>query len=158
MNDSINRIVSHPFFTILLVAVILFNTIRIFRDLLSKQKIKKRIKIEPLENMDSEPRMMMEPPPQDENNISKPKSSVHPLRTTINKLYDNLGIKTNIGRYMYILNDSERFFDAKILQTLLQINHNDEGQMMKNIDLIEKYKIAKNSIDDARSSIYNYAK
>ena len=64
INDYINRIISNPLFTIVLVAVILFNTLRIFRDLLKKKvntvtkkvnknvnKAKKRAGYESLENM-----------------------------------------------------------------------------------------------------------
>ena len=73
INDYINQIIANPLFTIVLVAVILFNTLRIFRDLLKKKvntvtkkvnknvnknvnKAKKRAGYESLENMiDSNP-------------------------------------------------------------------------------------------------------
>ena len=64
INDYINQIIANPLFTIVLVAVILFNTLRIFRDLLKKKvntvtkkvnknvnKVKKRAGYESLENM-----------------------------------------------------------------------------------------------------------
>jgi hypothetical protein len=150
LNDYLISFISHPSFSIILIIIIVFNGMKIIKDISNQKNNKKKI---------TESLINMENVNAKKNALQSSSSNYsNQLKGRLTVAIDDMALNTYGNNYMKIIDDMEHFFNLKMLENVLVIDYDDDEQMIKRVNKIGKIQNAKNSLTDVRSLVQNFVK